>query len=80
MCGALPVEIEQDEKFEEMWETMGAEIKSACLKMLHETPEYIVLVSNSAEIIVAEDESELALALRGYIAAKHTSQESWQRF
>ena len=34
--GALPgVEIEQDERFEEMWETMGAEIKSAFLTMLH---------------------------------------------
>ena len=30
MYGTLPdVEIEQDAKFEEMWETMGAEIKSA---------------------------------------------------
>ena len=29
--------------------------------MLHVTPEYIVLVSNPAEIVVAEDESELAL-------------------
>ena len=48
--------------------------------MLHVTPEYIVLVSNPAEIVVAEDESELALPLRGYIAAKHTSRESWQRF
>ena len=58
--GALPgVEIEQDERpgFEEMWETMGAEIKSACLTTLHVPPEYIVLVSNPAEIVVAEDES-----------------------
>ena len=34
--GALPdVEIEQDDNFEEMWEIMGAEIKSAFLTMLH---------------------------------------------
>ena len=58
-----------------MWETMRAEIKSACLTMLHVTPESIVLVSNPAEIVVAENESELALPLRGYIAAKHTSRE-----
>ena len=45
----------------------GAEIKSACLTMLHVTPEYIVLVSNLAEIVVAEDKSELALQLRGYM-------------
>ena len=43
--------------------------------MLHVTPEYIELVSNPAEIVVAENESELALPLRGYIAAKHTSRE-----
>ena len=56
--GALPdVQIEQDDKFEEMSETMGAEIKSACLTMLHVTPEYIVPVSNPAEIVVAKDES-----------------------
>ena len=62
---------------------MGAEnpeIESAILRMLHVTPEYIVLVSNQAEIVVTEDESELALPLRGSIAAKHTSRESWQRF
>ena len=54
----------------------GAEVKTACLTMLHVTPEFIVLVINPAEIVVAEDESELALLLRGYIAAKHTSRES----
>ena len=48
--------------------------------MLHVTPEYIVLVSNPAEIVVAEDGSELELPLRGYIATKHTSRELWQRF
>ena len=61
--------------------------------MLHVTPEYIVLVSNPAEFVVAEDEfvvaedeecvvaeDELALPLRGYIAATRTSLESWQRF
>ena len=42
---------------------MGAEFKSACFTMLHVTPEYIVLVSNPAEIVVAEGESELALSL-----------------
>ena len=78
---ALPdVEIEQDDKLEEMWEKIGAEIKSAFLTMLHVTPEYIVVVSNPAEIIVDEDESEIILPLRGYIAAKRTSRESWQRF
>ena len=79
--GALPdVEIEQDDKLEEMWGKMGAEIKSAFLTMLHVTPEYIVVVSNPAEIIVDEDASEIILPLRGYIAAKRTSRESWQRF
>ena len=53
----------------------SAEIKSACLTMLCVTPEYIELVSNLAEIVVDEDESELALTLQGYIAAKRTSQE-----
>ena len=62
-----------------MWETMGAEIRSAFMTMLHVTPEYIVVVSNPAKIIVDEDEYEIKLPLRGYIAAKHTSQESWQR-
>ena len=66
MYGALPgVEIEQDDNFEEMWETMGADIKSAFLRMLHVTPEYIVVVSNSADIVVDEDESELAFPLWG---------------
>ena len=79
--GALPdVEIEQDDKLKEMWEKMGAEITSAFLTMLHVGPEYIVVVSNPAEITVDEGESELALPLRGYIAAKRTSRESWQRF
>ena len=44
--------------------------------MLQVTPEYIVLVINPAEIVVDEDESELALPRRGYIAAKHTSRLS----
>ena len=35
---------------------------------------------NPAEIIVDEDASEIILPLRGYMAAKHTSRESWQRF
>ena len=50
--------------------------------MLHVTPEYIVVVSNPAEIIVDEDASEIMiiLPLRGNIAAKRTSRESWQRF
>ena len=56
---------------------MGAEIKSAFLTimMLHVTPEYIVVVSNPAEIIVDEDASEIMiiLPLRGNIAAKRTS-------
>ena len=79
MYGALPdVEIEQDDKLQKMWEMLGAEIKSSGLTMLHVTPQYIVLVSNPAEIVVAEDESELALKLRGFIAAKHTRRESWQ--
>ena len=69
--GALPdVEIEQDDKLEEMWGKMGAEIKSAFLTMLNVTPEYIVVVSNPAEIIVDEDASEIILPLRGYIAAR----------
>ena len=59
---------------------MGAEIKSAFLTMLHVTPEYIKVVSNPAEIIVDEDASEIIIPLRGYMAAKHTSRESWQRF
>ena len=43
--GALPdVEIKQDDKFEEMWETIGTEIKSAFFTVLHVTPEYIVTV------------------------------------
>ena len=43
--------------------------------MLHVIPEYIVVVSNPAEIVVEEDESKTmtALSLRGYIAAKYTS-------
>ena len=57
----------------------GAEIKSAFLTMLHVTPEYIVVVSNPEEIIVDEDESEIILPLRCYIAAKRTSRELWQR-
>ena len=52
--------------------------------MLRVTPEFFVIVSNPAEIVVDEDESELALQLRlgGYIAAKRTSRlpVSWQRF
>ena len=46
---------------------MGAEIKSVFFTMLHVTPEYIVVVSNPAEIIVDEDASETILPLRGYI-------------
>ena len=42
------------------------------MTMLHVTPEYIVVVSNPAEIIVDEDASEIILQLRGYIAAKRT--------
>ena len=77
LYGALPdVEIKQNDRFDESWETMGAEIKSDVLTMLHVIPEYIVFLSNPAEIVVDEDESELALQLRGYMAAKHTSQES----
>ena len=34
------VEVEQDDKLEEMWGKMGAEIKSAFMTMLHVTPEY----------------------------------------
>ena len=72
--GALPDrEIEPDDKLEEMWGKMGAVIRSAFLTMLHVTPEYIVVVSNPADIIVDEDESEIILQLRGYIAAKRTS-------
>ena len=59
---------------------MGAEIKSSFLKMLHVTPEYNVVVSNPAEIMVDDDESEIILQLRGYITANRTSRESWQRF
>ena len=67
MYWSLPdVEIEHDDKFK----TLGAEIKSACLTMLHVTPEYVVLVRNSADIVVAEDESELPLQLQGCIAAR----------
>ena len=39
-----------------------------------------MLVSNLAEIVAAQDESELGMPLRGYIAAKRSSRESWQRF
>ena len=42
--GVLPgVEIEQDDKFEEMWETIGAEIKSSFLRMLYVTPEHMLV-------------------------------------
>ena len=67
--GAVPdVEIEQDDKLKEMWKKMGAEIKSAFMTMLHHkpayvTPEYIVVVSNPAEIIVDENESEVMLVM-----------------
>ena len=44
---------------------MGAEIKSVYLTLLPVTPEYIVLVSNPAEIVKPEDESDGALLLRG---------------
>ena len=45
---ALPdLEIEQDDKLEEMWVKMGAEIKFAFLIMLHISPEYIVVVSRN---------------------------------
>ena len=54
---------------------MGAEIKSSCLTILHVTPEYIVVVSNPAEVVVDEDESEIALPLRCCIAAKRTRRE-----
>ena len=57
----------------------GAEIKSAFLRMQHVTPGYIVLVSNPADIIVDEDEPKPALPLRGYIASKHTSRQSWPK-
>ena len=70
----------KDDKFEEMWEKMGAEIKSAFLTMLLVTPECIVFVSNPEEIVVDEDESEIILQLLGCIAAKRTRRESWQRF
>ena len=50
---ALPaVEIEQDDVLEVIWKKIGVEIKSAFLRMLHVTPEQIVVVSNPAETIV----------------------------
>ena len=44
---------------------MGKNGGSAFLTMLHVTPEYIVVVSNPAEIIVDEDAPEIILQLRG---------------
>ena len=36
---------QKDDKLKEMWEKMGAEIKSSFLTMLHFTPEYIVVLA-----------------------------------
>ena len=65
--------------FENMWEQMGAELKSAFLKMLPVKPEYIVVVSGLEHLSMSET-NDLELQIRGYIAAKRTSREAWQSF
>ena len=44
--------------------------------MMPVTPYYIVVVSCSDHI--AADELELELSIRGYVAAKRTSRDSWR--
>ena len=48
--------------------------------MLHLTPEFIVVVSNPEQFALDSEKSELIVPLRGYIAAKRTSRESWRQF
>ena len=44
----------QDDKFDYIWEKLGAEIGSKFLKMLPVTPYYIVVVGNPEEMIADE--------------------------
>jgi hypothetical protein len=79
-CGLLRGVPQNAQALEEPVVKMADEIKSAFLKMLHVTPEYIVVLTNPEWFAFDPDTSEFVVPLRGYIAAKRTSRESWRRF
>ena len=74
--GLLPNEEIEEDKFDEIWGELGNEFKSKFLAMMPVTPYYIVVVSCPDHITA--DELELELPIRGYVAAKRTSRDSWR--
>ena len=81
MYGIKPDNDESDcDKYDAIFKKMRNEVKWALqkFKLLHEahvTPEYIVVVGTTVYIGV-----ELRMHVRGYIAAKKTSLETWRGF
>ena len=67
------VEIKED-KFDKIWGNLGTEFKSNFLAMMPVTLYYTVVVS--CPNYMTADELELELLIRGYVAAKYTSQGS----
>ena len=76
--GLLPNEEIEEDKFDEIWGELGNEFKSKFLAMMPVTPYYIVVVSCSDHNTV--DDLELELPIRGYVAAKRTSLDSWRGY
>ena len=70
--GLLPNEQIKEDKFDEIWEKVGTEFKSRFLAMMPVTPYSIVVVSYPDHITA--DELQLELLIRGYVAAKHTTE------
>ena len=76
--GLLPhVDVEEN-KFDEIWEKLGAEFKSKSLTMLPVTPYYIVFVSCLDDMKLDEIQKQLELQIHGYVAAKSKSRDSWR--
>ena len=77
--GIQPDDEDMDcDKYDAMFEKMRNEVKSTLQKLLHEAhvaPEYIVVIGTAVYIGV-----ELRMHVRGYIAAKRTSLETWRGF
>ena len=71
------MEIEEDE-LEEIWEKLGSEFKSKKFTMLSVTLYYIVVVSCPDYMKLDEIQQQLQLPIRGCLAAKCTSRESWR--
>ena len=74
--GILPSEQIKEDKFDEIWGKLGTEFKSQFLAMMPVILYYIVVVSCPDHITA--DELELELPIRGYVAAKRTSRDSWR--